>query len=53
MVSFRNHKTMRVGSIPNVSVLETVHVHVERTIIVEVHVSNEDLCGMSPVTLLC
>lgn len=43
---------MAIRGIPNVVVLETVHVHLEGTIVSKVHVSNEDLCDMSSESLL-
>lgn len=35
---------MLVVGIPDVVVLEPVHVHLEATVVVEVHVGNEEMC---------
>ena len=40
---FRNDHTMTIVGIPDVVVLELVDVHVELTIVVEVHVGNENV----------
>ena len=39
---FRYHDAMPVLGVPDVVVREAVHVHLEPTIVVEVHVRNED-----------
>jgi len=41
---------MSILGIPHVVVLKPVHVHLQPTIVVEVHVGNEELCTMSSVT---
>jgi len=35
---------MAILGVPNVRVLEPIHVHLERVIGVEVHVGNEEMC---------
>jgi hypothetical protein len=42
---------MAIVGIPDVGVLELVHVHLEGAVTVEVHVRNEELCAAPSETL--
>lgn len=48
---FRDYDAMPILGIPNVVVVEPVHVHLELTVVVEVHVGHEELCDESSVSL--
>lgn len=41
---FRNYHSMAILGVPDVRVLKPVHVDLELTVGVEVHVGNEEMC---------
>ncbi len=47
----RNHDTMPVPGVPDIVVREFVHVDLETTIVIDVHISNEELYSKSSVSL--
>jgi hypothetical protein len=42
-IKFRNYDTMMILGVPDIVVRELVHVDLEPTVIIDVHVGNEEL----------
>lgn len=41
---FRDYHAMTILGVPNVRVLKPIHIHVELSVRVDVHVGNEEKC---------
>jgi len=51
--SFGKEDAMMILGIPNIVVLEPVHVRLQRAISIDVHVGNEELCAMPSMSHFC